>query len=239
VCARDTVRATQREPMDFLFGKKKQQPKQEPGAEMQTAVSKMREHMNAMEKRSAFLQKKIDAETANAKARLQKKDKRGAMMALKKKKLFEKEQDQLSQSTLNLEQQVAMLEQANMSAATVDVMKVGAAAQKQLQKSLNPDVVEDVMDDIQEVQDDMQEVNDILAQPLGGDVMDDADLEAEFEAINEEILDEQLMEISAPGVSVPASADPVVDAPQPAAAAAAPASGEDDELAQLEASMAM
>ena len=73
----------------------------------------------------------------------------------------------------------------------------------------------------------------------GGDVMDDADLEAEFDALGEEILDEQLMEISAPGVSVPASADPVVDAPQPAAAAAAPASAEDDELAQLEASMAM
>ena len=43
VCVLVTRRGAQRAPMDFLFGKKKQEPKKEPGAEMQEAVTKMRE----------------------------------------------------------------------------------------------------------------------------------------------------------------------------------------------------
>jgi charged multivesicular body protein 4 len=43
-----------------------------------------------MQKREAFLQKKIDAELAKAKDCSKRKDKRGALMALKKKKLYEK-----------------------------------------------------------------------------------------------------------------------------------------------------
>ena len=71
------------------------------------------------------------------------------------------------QSQLNLEQQVAALETANMSAATVGVMRGAAAAQRSMQRELNPDDVEDVMDDIREAQEDMEEVNDLLAQPMG------------------------------------------------------------------------
>jgi len=43
-----------------------------------------------MQKREAFLGKKVDAELAKAKECSKKKDKRGALMALKRKKLFEK-----------------------------------------------------------------------------------------------------------------------------------------------------
>eukprot|EP01048_Picozoa_sp_COSAG05_P033028 COSAG05_NODE_13003_length_445_cov_0.890173_1_plen_60_part_10 len=43
-----------------------------------------------MEKRSKFLDQKIAAELQKAKEESRKKNKRGAMMALKKKKLYEK-----------------------------------------------------------------------------------------------------------------------------------------------------
>ena len=43
-----------------------------------------------MQKREAFLGKKVDGELAKAKECSKKKDKRGALMALKRKKLYEK-----------------------------------------------------------------------------------------------------------------------------------------------------
>merc|ERR1719231_106490 len=104
--------------MNHLFGKKKE-PVKEPTAT--DAVTKLKEvrallgptigcgacdcsdhparagqHVGSMQKREQFLQKKIDAELARAKDCSKRKDKRGALMALKKKKLYEKEQSQLS-----------------------------------------------------------------------------------------------------------------------------------------------
>eukprot|EP01047_Picozoa_sp_COSAG01_P091598 COSAG01_NODE_23166_length_825_cov_30.424242_1_plen_100_part_10 len=97
------------------------------------------------------------------------------------------------------------------------------------------------MDDVRDGMEEMSEVNEVLAQGFG-DQMDESELLDEFEQLEEELLDEQLMDISAPAVGVPAqaAADPAV----PAAAASAPApapepaaSTEEDEFAQLEAQM--
>jgi ribosomal protein L12E/L44/L45/RPP1/RPP2 len=97
------------------------------------------------------------------------------------------------------------------------------------------------MDDVRDGLEEMSEVNEVLAQGFG-DQMDESELLDEFEQLEEELLDEQLMDISAPAVGVPAqaAADPAV----PAAAASAPApapepaaSTEEDEFAQLEAQM--
>ena len=57
---------------------------------MLTRALHARQHVQSMQKREAFLQKKIDGELARARECSKKKDKRGALMALKKKKLYEK-----------------------------------------------------------------------------------------------------------------------------------------------------
>lgn len=225
--------------MHHLFGKKKA-PEPKPG--VTEATAQLKAHVETMEKRQAFLQQKIEAELANAKAASRVKDKRKAMMALKKKKLYESEQTQLANTQFQIEQQMMMLGQANMAKQTVGAMKTGAAAIKDAQQNLNLDDVEDVMDDVRDGMEEMAEVNEVLAQGFG-DTMDETEFEDEFAALEEELLDEQLMDISAPAAGVPAQAtpDPVAavatDAPQPEPASAD--ATEDDELAALEAQMAM
>ena len=70
-------------------------------------------------------------------------------MALKKKKLYEKEVAQIQNTTFQMEQQMMMLEQANMNKLTVDAIKTGAQAMKATATELNIDEVEDVMADVQ------------------------------------------------------------------------------------------
>eukprot|EP01048_Picozoa_sp_COSAG05_P033029 COSAG05_NODE_13003_length_445_cov_0.890173_2_plen_81_part_01 len=56
---------------------------------------------------------------------------------------------QIQNTTFQIEQQVMMLEAANMSKATVEAIKTGAAAMKATSTELNIDEVEDVMADVQ------------------------------------------------------------------------------------------
>ena len=101
---------------------------------------------------------------------------------------------------------------------------VGNKMMKGAQKDMNVDDVADLMDEMQDAQDDMAEINDgppgtcpyamasqpvrttlclaALSQPMGfGADMDDADLEAELEGMEAEMLDEQLAAMDRCGCS--------------------------------------
>jgi hypothetical protein len=62
------------------------------GAQKETAIQ-MEQQLKSIQKREAFLQKKINAELARAQECSEKKDERGEMMALKTKELYEKVRD--------------------------------------------------------------------------------------------------------------------------------------------------
>jgi len=100
-----------------------------------------------------------------------------------------------------MEQQMMMLEGANMQAATVNALKAGNDAMKKQMKEMNVDAVQDVMDDVADQMEEMQEITEALGQDLSGGMFDESELEAEFAYLEEELLDEQLLDISAPAVA--------------------------------------
>lgn len=129
-----------------LFHKKKTPSPQE-------SIMKLRETSEMLEKREAFLQQKVDAETMKAKQMLQAKNKRGmdvcfifhectydytiaAVMCLKRKKTYESQVDKLSNARMNIEQQVMVLEGANVNFAVVGAMKGGADAIRGIHKDM-------------------------------------------------------------------------------------------------------
>ena len=169
-----------------------------------------------------------------ARAKTKAKDKRGALMALKKKKLLDKEIGTIQATQFTMEQQCMMLEQAITQVETVSAMKTGQQAMAAQQAKMGGiDAVEDVMDDIA----DQEEITDALAQGIGGGLMglmDDEDLLGELDELEAEDLDAQLLDLG-PVASgpIPGVAAPVAAAPEPAAAAA-----DEDEMAMLMAQMA-
>jgi len=221
----------------FLFGRKKEPPKPSTVENLQ----KMKAHTDTMEKRIQFVSQKMAAEHAAAKEFTRKKDKRSAMMALKKKKLYEKEVSQLEQTQFSLTQQIAMVESAIASKDTVGMMKLGQQAMSQVQREMGGvDAVTDTMDEVADAMADQQEIGEVLAQGFGDPMgLNDHDFEAELAELEDEDLDLQLAGIGAVPLTQPAG----VRQQQPAAAAAAPApqavSSEDAELErQLAAMMA-
>jgi len=220
-----------------LFGKAKKGPSAKEG------ITKMRETLEMLEKREAYLQSKINHEVAEAKRFMAAKNKRAALMCLKKKKTYEAQIEKISGASMTIQTQLMAIEGANVSLQTLEVMNMGARIMKDLHKNMTVEDVDRTMEEIQSQMEVASEIETAIAQPLGGVMFDEDDLEAELEALEQESLDQQLLSINAPSSALPTTA--VAAAPQTAkvSAAAAPPSqhqiDEDAELRALEDSMAL
>jgi len=198
-----------------------------------------------LEKRENFLMKKAENELSQARKFTKEKNKRAALMCLKRKKKYEEQVSRASDTRMALEQQVMALEGANVNVEVVQAMKGGSQALKSAHAQLNVDKVDNLMDDIREEMDKSEEISQAIAQPLGSDMIDEDELNAELEQLEQEEMDNQLLDIKMPSPAVPAqrhpsiSAAPAVPSRQPARAVAVEEDPDERELRELEASMAM
>jgi charged multivesicular body protein 4 len=189
----------------------------------------LKETLDLLEKRQAFLQKKIEQQNAEAKKYMQQKNKRAALAALKRRKAYEAQCEKINGAMTTIETQVMTLENANVSMQAIGAMQEGAKAMKGIHKEMNIDQVEDTMDEIREQMDIANEISDAISQPLGGEVYDDDELLAELDELEQEGLDEQLLNANtAPPVKLPNAPSKT---PQKATA------NEEEELEKLAASM--
>merc|ERR1712183_270087 len=166
-------------------------------------------------------------------------NKRMALNALKKKKRYDKQLQQIDGTLTTIEQQREALEGANTNTAVLQTMKSAADALKNAHKGMDVDNVHDMMDDIAEQQDVAKEISEAISNPVAfGQDFDEDELEAELDALGEELeldeqeaLDKQMLNIG-PAVGLPDV--PTAEPPRPAAAAKAPRKEEEDpDMAEL------
>lgn len=208
-------------------GKSKEQP-----PTTQEAIQKLRSTEEMLAKKSEFLEKKIDGETETAR-KLASKNKRVALMALKRKKRLEKQLQQIDGTLSTIEFQREALENANTNTEVLKNMSYAAKALKSAHQQLDVDDVHEMMDDIQEQTELADEISRAISEPAGfGMDIDEDELMNELEELEQEGLDEQLLEVG--GTS---NLPKVPDTELPAAPAKAKtkAVAEDDDLRELEA----
>lgn len=157
-------------------------------------VVNLRESIATQEKREQHLEKKIDQLTAEAKAKMAKKDKKGALFALKRKKLYEAEIDKIANIKMTLETQVMNLESAAQNAETFKAMNAGKNAMSNIREDTNIEKVDDLMDEIKEEMEMADEISNALAQPVDPLLTDEDDLLAELQELEAEDVEEQLMQ---------------------------------------------
>ena len=95
--------------------------------------------------------------------------------------------DNMISSQVLLENQLFTLESAAMNKETFNVLRVGNDAIKQINKGITPDLIDELMDDIQETQDTSQQIQTMLNAPLQT-IYEDAELLAELEGLQEEYI---------------------------------------------------
>lgn len=200
----------------------------------QDAIQKLRETEEMLVKKQEFLETKVSQEIAQAKKHGTK-NKRLALHALKRKKQYEKQLNQIDGTLSTIEFQREALENASTNAEVLSVMGQSAKALKAAHNHMDVDQVHDLMDDIQEQQEVAQEIAEAISNPVGfGNDVDEDDLLAELEELEQEDLDEQLLKVN----PTPATDLPEVPQGEPARASRAkpaPAQKDDDDMAELEA----
>ncbi|KAL1462421.1 hypothetical protein WDU94_014255 [Cyamophila willieti] len=181
-----------------IFGKT-----EEKGPTTGEAIQKLRETEDMLIKKQEFLEKKIEQEINVAKANGTK-NKRAAIQALKRKKRYEKQLQQIDGTLSTIEMQREALEGANTNTAVLTTMKNAADALKAAHKHMDVNQVHDMMDDIAEQQDVAKEISEAISNPVAfGQDVDEDELEKELEALEQEELDKDLLKLSTPGGELP------------------------------------
>lgn len=212
--------------MSFLtkvFGGKKEDKAPTTGE----AIQKLRETEEMLMKKQDFLEKKIEQEIGVARKNGTK-NKRAAIQALKRKKRYEKQLQQIDGTLSTIEMQREALESANTNTSVLQTMKNAADALKAAHQHMDVDQVHDMMDDIAEQQDVAREISDAISNPVAfGQDVDEDELERELEELEQEELDRVL--ISGPELPTPPTTEMVKPKPK------AQVEDEDEDLKELQA----
>jgi charged multivesicular body protein 4 len=200
----------------------------------QEAIQRLRETEEMLQKKSDFLEKKIEQELGIARKNGTK-NKRAALQALKRKKRYEKQLQQIDGTLSTIEFQREALENASTNTEVLRVMGDAAKALKSAHKNMNVDDIHNLMDDVAEQQEIANEISDAISNPVGfGQDVDDDDLMAELEELEQEELDKKLNDVGPVIDSLPNVPVAPVPVAQPRAKPAA-AANDDDDMRELEA----
>ena len=165
-----------------------------------------------------------------AKTKMSKGDKKGALFLMKRKKAYEQEIDKIQNVRFTLETQVMNLESATQNAETFKAMQEGSKTMQKLRQDVSVEQADEIMDAIREEIEMAQEINDAIAQPVDGLLADDEELLAELQQLETNDLEAELL---APPKDTGAVSLPTV----PTAKLPTLAPQEEDDLKQLEAEL--
>lgn len=139
--------------------------------------------------------------------------------------------NQIDGTLSTIEFQREALENANTNTEVLKTMGYAAKALKSAHQQLDVDDVHDMMDDISEQTELANEISDAISTSVGfGNDIDEDELEAELEELEQEELDENMLSISTPAPELPS----VPDTELPERTKAKPkAAADEDDMAEL------
>jgi charged multivesicular body protein 4 len=175
-----------------LFGKKKQSAAAPAPSPMDT-IKVLRDNLVVLEKREEHIQKKLDQALSEAKLKAQKKDKNGALFALKRKKMYEQEISKLQGTRITLDAQILAIESAAVNIETFRAMNTGKNAMKAMRGNIDSDTVDEMMDDLQEEKDIHDAISEAISRP-GQELFDDEELLNELAELDALEMEEQMLQ---------------------------------------------
>ncbi|RMZ85119.1 hypothetical protein DV738_g386, partial [Chaetothyriales sp. CBS 135597] len=120
-----------------------------------------------------------------------------ALKVLQRRKMYETQRDQLQQQSWNMEQASMMQDNLKNVMTTVDTLKTTNKALKQQYGKINLDKIDQMQDEMADLMDIGNEINESISRAYDvPDDVDEAELDAELEALGEDMAFEQEMGIS-------------------------------------------
>ncbi|MFH4982464.1 hypothetical protein AB6A40_009173 [Gnathostoma spinigerum] len=165
--------------------------KKEPPPNLSDCIANLDSRGETVEKKIA----KLDAELVNYKDKLKTMRegpsknmvKQKALRILKQKRMYEAQRDQLEQQSFNMDQTNFAIQGMKDTQATVAAMKGGLKTMKTEYKKLNIDDIENLQDEMEDMLDMNTEINEAMSRQYETPDIDEAELEAELDALGDEL----------------------------------------------------
>ncbi|GCC25036.1 hypothetical protein chiPu_0003440, partial [Chiloscyllium punctatum] len=132
--------------------------------------------------------------------------KQKAMRVLKQKRMYEQQRDNLMQQSFNMEQANYTIQTLKDTKTTVDAMKTGVKEMKKAYKQVKIDQIENIQDQLEDMMEEANDVQEALSRSYGTPEIDEDDLEAELDALGDELLadeDSSYLDDAASAPSIP------------------------------------
>ncbi|CEJ54421.1 Vacuolar-sorting protein snf7 [Penicillium brasilianum] len=202
------------------------------------AILGLRAQLELLQKREKHLENQIAEQDAAARKHVAT-NKNAAKAALRRKHQHEKNLEQTSAQVVQLEQQIYSIEAANINHETLQAMKSAGDAMKKIHGDMTLEQVDDTMDKLREQHLLSQEIGDAITNIPLGEQMDEGELDAELEGLEQEAMDERMLNTGPTPVGtrlegLPAAGNTELNKPH-----ATEEEDQDAELAKLRAEMAM
>eukprot|EP00884_Botryococcus_braunii_P013583 jgi/Botrbrau1/22225/Bobra.168_1s0056.1 len=199
-----------------------QQPKRPRGTATTDAIHQLHETIDLLEKKHAYLEKRMDREMEQAREYTKAKNKKGALQALKRKKAIEAQMQAVQNNIDRVNEQVNMLEGQGITVAVLESMAYASKVSKDTMTQLNVGEVDKVLDSITDQNEQLQQIQEAMAQPIGAAAdLDEDELLSELEALSLEQLEEDLGEASTSAAPARTAVPPRIPAQAAPAAVAA------------------
>tara|TARA_B100001093_G_scaffold519533_1_gene608998 strand:- start:2766 stop:3383 length:618 start_codon:yes stop_codon:yes gene_type:complete len=150
---------------------------------LKETIEKNKKTVITLNKRLEHLEKKIEIEKKNALQKIKNKNKKSALINLKRKKMYEKQVDNLYSQIGNIEQQIIVLEGSAINYNVLETMKLSNKTLKKINKENNVESVENLIENIDEQINLNEEINQVLGTPID-DLENDHELLEELENLN-------------------------------------------------------
>jgi charged multivesicular body protein 4 len=145
-----------------LFGKKKVGSEE---LQSQVRIS-LQNSLEMLGKRKSFLETKVDTQTKDAKIFLAQKNKKQALMCIKRKRIYEKQITALEGAISTIENQLFLLEESKINKEIINSMKIGADSMKGIRGDTTTKDIDDMMFDINEQIELSNEISSAISQPI-------------------------------------------------------------------------
>lgn len=158
-------------------------------------ITKLKDSIDVIGRKQDLIESKIQNMISEAIAKNTAGNKKGALFALKRKKLYEKELDNLDQIRSNLELKVMNLETLIINLEVYSTLRLAATQMKTINNEIDVDSLDNTLDDIQEGISITDEISSVLTQPIVADTIDEDDL---LQELDELMSDHQERQVSQP-----------------------------------------
>jgi len=194
--------------MNRLFGSKKDKA---PPPDLGACIGNVDKRAEESEKKAA----QCDAELRKIREQMKKmRDgpaknqlKQKALRILQRKKAYDTQSDNMRQQSFNMEQATMAIQTAKDTQVVIGAMKTGVSQMKKEFKKINIDNIDDLQDELADIMEQSEEVQEALGRSYNMPDVDEDELEAELDALGEEIaldddtsyLDDAVRAPNAPG----------------------------------------